>query len=550
MRKFVKIFAASLALGQALAKTPTEVLYEVEGLIVQEGGRKKPFVTFAQEELTLLHGKASWKDPKTQEHWSAVHLFLDIWVSPDRWVDRPLVLLEYERLKAECGLDLRKRYFSYNELIAAQRLWQIVEESNRLRKRDQNAKITALQQKALETAKKIEVLNGLLSGDAYRVVPHPEGASLTWGTLEQLPVWYGSKGSEVLAKAKKFLSAVQQGNPTAEQVVVLKEELKRLRPEFFPSEIVVLCELAYVRWHPFRLAWICLGIGFATMVLCRLLQPPWVYRIGLLVCILAFTLLVWGALSRIIIAGRAPVTNMYETVVWLALGVVVFALAFALRHQSGVHFWVSFPVAMVALLLADTFPVVLNPSIEPLVAVLRSNFWLTVHVMTIVTSYSAFAVSMALAHVLIWKLALSSDRGGTKSLTKYVVESMQLGVWLLGTGIVLGGVWANYSWGRFWDWDPKETFSLVALLGYLVTLHGRRFGFWKDVGVATGCILSFQLVLFAWYGVNFILASGLHSYGFGSGNDVWFYVFVAAELTYVTVTAFLARFRAHQPKMS
>jgi len=354
-----------------------------------------------------------------------------------------------------------------------------------------------------------------------------------------LPKWYGQKGKNVLVVAEEFLASAARGKPTSGQVAALRDGLRGLKPEFFPSEGIVKVELAYVQWHPFRLAWIALIAGLAVLVLAHVFGAGWRHLVGTVASVAGLAFLIWGMASRVLISGRAPVTNMYETVVWLALGILVFALVFEWRHRCGFYFWSSFPVAIVALMLADSAPTVVSPALEPLVAVLRSNFWLTVHVMTIVTSYSAFAVSMGVAHIVLWNYARGQNDARNQLLSKYVTNAMHLGVWLLGTGIVLGAVWANYSWGRFWDWDPKETFSLVAFLGYLATLHGRLFGFWKGVGVAAGSVLSFQLVLVAWYGVNYILSAGLHSYGFGTGNHTWFYGLIGAEVAYVLTTLFL-----------
>jgi energy-coupling factor transporter transmembrane protein EcfT len=106
---------------------------------------------------------------------------------------------------------------------------------------------------------------------------------------------------------------------------------------------------------------------------------------------------------------------------------------------------------------------------------------------------------------------------------------------LLAVGTILGGVWANYSWGRFWDWDPKEVWALVTLLAYLFVLHGRIAGKWAGFGMSVGAILCFLCVLMAWYGVNFVLGVGLHSYGFGSGGFGYALAFVIAELVFVAI---------------
>ena len=122
----------------------------------------------------------------------------------------------------------------------------------------------------------------------------------------------------------------------------------------------------------------------------------------------------------------------------------------------------------------------------------------------------------------------------------WLYRVLQLGVLLLAAGTILGGVWANYSWGRFWGWDPKETWALITLLCYIVVLHGRLAGWWRDFGLAVGSVICFLAVVMAWYGVNFVLGTGLHSYGFGIGGES--YVMTAIGLDLIYVSAAIVRY--------
>jgi ABC-type transport system involved in cytochrome c biogenesis permease subunit len=168
---------------------------------------------------------------------------------------------------------------------------------------------------------------------------------------------------------------------------------------------------------------------------------------------------------------------------------------------------------------------------DPIVAVLRSNFWLTIHVLTITISYAAFTIAMLLGNfALIRTLLGKSGSGLNKTLGHFSYRMIQLGVFLITVGIILGGVWADYSWGRFWGWDPKETCALIADLGYLMILHARFVGWLKDFGILFCSTAAYLLVIMAWYGVNFILASGLHSYGFSSGGTLLVVSFLSAQL--------------------
>jgi hypothetical protein len=118
----------------------------------------------------------------------------------------------------------------------------------------------------------------------------------------------------------------------------------------------------------------------------------------------------------------------------------------------------------------------------------------------------------------------------------WLYRVVQLGVLLLTAGTILGGIWANYSWGRFWGWDPKETWALITLLCYIVVLHGRLAGWWGDFGLAVGGVVCFLAVVMAWYGVNFVLGTGLHSYGFGIGGESYVMTAVGLDLVFVATT--------------
>ena len=335
---------------------------------------------------------------------------------------------------------------------------------------------------------------------------------------------------------------------------------------------------------------------------------------------------VYGFYLRVRITGWAPVSNMYETVIWVALVASVLGLIYELVSRRTV---VAIGASIVALLgtgLAATVPL-LDPTIGSLPPVLRSNYWLTIHVLTIVSSYAAFALAMGLGLVATTTylvatykrsatfselitplavgipilgigtgLAMKADQihlgplwasygyyaawvvaaiGGVfcgmsgfailgeivnrvflarqlrgtetlapdpsvyantshhdearalsmqrtashiKPMANFIYRSMQVGILLVAAGTFLGGWWADVSWGRFWGWDPKEVWALITLLVYLMPLHGRFAGWVNTFWLVMSSVVCFLSVLMAWYGVNFVLGVGLHSYGFTNGG--------------------------------
>jgi ABC-type transport system involved in cytochrome c biogenesis permease subunit len=294
-------------------------------------------------------------------------------------------------------------------------------------------------------------------------------------------------------------------------------------------------EVAYLKFHPFRLSWIAWLLSSIVLLAVGQNKNPRLLSIGTLLAWVGLSLLVIGFAIRIWIAGRPPVTNMYESILWVAFGAGLFAVIFTARHHSTIYLLAASPVIILSLIASDLQPAVLDPSLNPLVPVLRSNFWLTTHVLTITLSYGAFALATALAHFLVIRSIRSNKLpSADDSWVLHLYRCLQIGVLLLAVGVILGGVWANYSWGRFWDWDPKETWALIALMAYIILLHGRLGGWWGGYGLAIGSIASFLTILMAWYGVNFVLGRGLHSYGFGNGGQLYVGAFALLELIVLT----------------
>jgi ABC-type transport system involved in cytochrome c biogenesis permease subunit len=360
------------------------------------------------------------------------------------------------------------------------------------------------------------------------------------------------------------------------------------------------------------------------------------YGLGLTALASGIALEIYGFYLRVRITSWAPVTNMYETVIWVALVAAVLSLILEMIYRKVYVALAGSAVALLGTITAANVPL-LDPSIKSLQPVLRSNLWLTIHVLTEVSSYAAFALAWMLgliattyyltatyrrsprfgelalplyaglailglggagvaagyglfgpewslgtvasssssqtansgdalfylfaitalvgeALALTGLLAMGAEalnrmtfrpenlleteaerhskvtldaRGRAmqetvaivKPLSNFVYRAMQVGVLLIAAGTILGGVWADYSWGRFWGWDPKEVWALITLLVYLIPLHGRFAGWVSTFGLVAASVGCFLSVIMAWYGVNFVLGVGLHSYGFVEGGS-------------------------------
>lgn len=260
---------------------------------------------------------------------------------------------------------------------------------------------------------------------------------------------------------------------------------------------------------------------------------------GLLLLALGFFVHTILLLSRCFILQRPPVSNMFETVLyvpWIAAGVAYFLA----RRSKSVAILAAAALFAAGLLLLLKLSR-LHDGLDNVQAVLDSQFWLAVHVLMVVGSYGLFALGALIGHLYV----LTKNRETLQTYGKILLQCLYFGVALLIPGTILGGVWAAESWGRFWDWDPKESWAFISSCVYLIWIHAYRFGHIADFGLALGAIIGFQAITFTWYGVNYILGAGLHSYGFGQGGELYYYLFLFIELLFI-IGAVILRKRRHE----
>ena len=231
-------------------------------------------------------------------------------------------------------------------------------------------------------------------------------------------------------------------------------------------------------------------------------------------------LLIAGIVLRRVIRGRPPVTTLYETILFTTATVVVLALVIEYLNRQRLALSLGAVLGVIGMLLAHKYEARDGTDTMPsMVAVLDTNFWLASHVTTIVIGYAACLFSGALAHVYILGKTLGlkkEDDAFYRAVTRMVYGVFCFGFFFTFLGTLLGGVWANESWGRFWGWDPKENGALLIVLWQLAALHARVGGYIRHLGFNMAAVFLAMVVAFSWWGVN-LLNVGLHPYGFTSG---------------------------------
>jgi ABC-type transport system involved in cytochrome c biogenesis permease subunit len=265
---------------------------------------------------------------------------------------------------------------------------------------------------------------------------------------------------------------------------------------------------------------------------------------GLIYCIIPIV-------KRSVIMQRPPVGNLYDTIIFIAATAVLISLLIEWMTRRRFALGVAPILGTLLIILARRYEVGdAKDNMDPLVAVLDSNYWLTIHVLTITLGYSAGLLSafLSFGYLLMRGLGLDDgDRDIRRSFTRAVYGMICLTLFLSLVGTVLGGIWANDSWGRFWGWDPKENGALMIVLWTLAILHARLGGYIRDWGLHFASVFTGVVVTFSWWHVNF-LGVGLHNYGFTAGkNTIWvFYSVILAILIF----GFVARAIEQQGKKS
>lgn len=575
----IVLFAA--ASGASAGETTAFDWDAWRNLPVLDNGRHKPFDTLAKETTRTICNGSSVADPESGEKLNYMAFYLTMlfqWEcenkapahhmsgsqgyftihKADKWDNAPLLPVNNASLREALGLPAGEKYISPAKLNEAKyfdphtgkKISFIMQVQNL--QSHQVQRIASLDRKTLELADALWVYEQSRMGEMLYIVPTPGTVGEEWISASRLlrdkfdesndPKGLIRKSQEQFTKVKQAFLA---NNPTdfksaTEALLAVVREIGEPTGSY-PTQQIIEVEVAYNRFAPFRFAWIFCASALVLSMLGIITNKRLIYIAAMTVFTAALAAVLVGFMMRTIVSGRAPVTNMFESVVYLGLGAIIFGLFFELFSRKGSILAAAAAIATIALVLADYCPVVLDPSLKPLAPILRSNYWLTVHVMTITLSYAAFALALGIGNITLgYYLVSSKNCETTASLAKFIYRTLKAGLLLLIIGTILGAFWADDSWGRFWGWDPKEVWALITLLFYAALLHARRIGWVENFGMAVWSVVCFLAVMMAWYGVNYLLGVGLHSYGSSGGGQEYVIGAILLQLVYVAVAVIKA----------
>ncbi len=502
---FFIIFILSLTtyLAPSLAWANDVCAEDLGSLPTLAGGRVKPLYVHAQEFLKFVTNKRSLAKMSAP----SVYCYLSLGTSPQ---DREL------KLTSPVGHVKLKKFLSLDDKVNEIAIETLLAQDAQLKQEYQSES----QKSDPDESYKTEIGTTLSRLELYKSVKD----GLDW----TIP-------TEVASELKWI--PIKEFAPSLAQDPVLSAKLQEAKTFFIKKQTDhYLLELLYAKAHLFSWAMLTTLLAMTAFVLLK--KSLW----GNILTFVSLGLELTAMTLRSLISGRAPITNMYETVMFSGFGALVLATVISLIKKEKIYMWGGLGYNFLCLFMMMFANNMLDSSIAPLVPVLRDNFWLSTHVCSIMLSYGALALSWILANIMLVRMRFFTiSSKDVVYYTKVIHTCLKYGVVLLAAGIILGGIWADYSWGRFWGWDPKETWSLITLCIYMAILHG-RYTSWispeRFILITAGAFMS---VMMAWFGVNYILASGLHSYGFSTGGALFLGIFFALQISVMVICSFGGR---------
>jgi ABC-type transport system involved in cytochrome c biogenesis permease subunit len=356
---------------------------------------------------------------------------------------------------------------------------------------------------AFSLEKRLDSMKGLLLDQTIRPIPVPGEPSATW-------------------RSPEALSAAS-----------LARLLDGPRLHGWPSEAKINGEVFYNSTNLVRLSWLIMLGSLALSALATAKKRRWMDIAAFSALLGGFATMTWCIQLRWQVAGRIPAANMYESMLFLAWGVGLFALvAYGLLRNRMVVLNAA-AMSALAMMLTDLLP--MDHFIHPIAPVLAGTPWLAIHVPIIMVGYAVLALGVVVAHMQVGAHILYPGRSDLADrLYDMLYWYNFAGSLFLLAGILTGSMWAASSWGRYWGWDPKEVWSLVAFLAYMAIIHSKSCGLIGRFGTATASIVAFQTVLMTYLGVNFVLTVGMHSYGMGdSPIALWMLLVVLVEAVFI-----------------
>lgn len=524
-------------------------------LVIQDiSGRMKPVNTFSSELLR----KVSKND--TFEGFTSDQVLISMNQFPEFWYQIPIIRLERgnDSIRKIIGVDKDVKYaplISFFDDFGNYKLQKQTDEAYK------EVVPNKFQQDFIAADKKVNLLYSAISGQILRFFPLPKDANNKWASYLELqhptktnldvvkniiPFYFSEAARASQTKNYKNAESLLKG---------LSDYQKKFGGKVMLSEDKLEAEIQYNKYDIFKKLYTYYGLVGILMFIFVIVQifnkKKWVnYVVKFFhgTVILLFFLHLGGLILRWYISGHAPWSDAYESMIYVAWATMFFGVAFGRKSELTV----ASTAFVTAMILWTAHLNWMDPSIANLVPVLNS-YWLMIHVAVIVGSYGPFTLAMILGLVSLFLMIFTNKKNkakmelNIKEITYINELALTVGLVMLTIGNFLGGQWANESWGRYWGWDPKETWALISIMVYAFVIHARFVPALRGLFAYNFMsVLAFASILMTYFGVNFHL-SGLHSYASGEKQNVVYYGYALSIVLVISAIAYV-KFRKFYKK--
>jgi len=520
-------------------------------LVIQDsGGRMKPLNTFASELLRKVSKSDTYNDL------SADQVLISIIKNPLEWYNTPIIYLKRgnDSLRKIVGRGSKEKYAAFVDFFDQNGNYKI---SSQLENAYKASLPNQFQKDFIETDRKVNLLFSAFEGTILRIFPLPNNLNNKWVSFSDSDVTQFSGVDSLYVKnvLPLYFSTLDNDIKSGdyENSKKLLESIKGFQTKYgsdvLPSDDKIKAEIYYNKYDIFKnlYSWyMYVGTLMFVFLIFQIFYEnkylKYLIKFSKYCIISLFVLHTLGLFARAYVSGHAPWSDAYESMIYVAWATVGIGLAFGRKSDLTIAA-TSFVSSMILMIAHWSW---MDPEIANLVPVLDS-YWLMIHVSVIVGSYGPFTLSMILGIVSLILIIITNKRNKKKidinlqELTIINELSLTVGLIMLTIGNFLGGQWANESWGRYWGWDPKETWALISIMIYAFVLHMRLIpglkGKWMFNLMS---IIAFASIMMTYFGVNFYL-TGLHSYA--SGDKVITPSFVYYSILFVFILGTFSYFR-------
>ncbi len=520
-----------------------EIAKEFGRLIVQgPTGRMKPLDTQNREILNKLTGKSTWNGL------TANQVILGMFSRPELWKNADIIRVQTPKLRNLLGVSPNQKLVPFSVFFDENNKFKLTKETNAANKLPPFKRGT-FERDIIQVDELLNIAFMSQRGMLLKIFPKPNDIANTWADMPTM--FLEMENSRLKRNTATMLDVIFSRDYNKAQIYI--DSISKYQHEFgknvMPSQKKIEVELWYNKSALFiklSIGYIFLGLlmlvySIVSMFYNRMIHKK-VKTLFLSIVSIFFLIHTIGIALRWYIGGYAPISNTYETMIYIAYSSIFSGLVFF--RKSNIALGSSLILAGIFIFAAYLGEI--NPQITSLVPVLKS-YWLSIHVSVITASYGFFGMSAVLGIVTLFIFIIKSEQRPhldkhIKNLTYINEATLILAIVLLTIGNFLGGIWANESWGRYWGWDPKETWTYISILIYTIVLHLRLVKkIYSPYLFNVSSVLAFYSILMTYYGVNFYL-SGMHSYATGDPVAIpaWVYITLAA-ITILMILAYRNR---------